>query len=256
MEIKHLSFAYDKKKILNNVNLKFKRGAVTTLMGANGCGKSTLLNLCSRNLKLHRGKILLNGKDIEKYKGKEFAREVGMVYQQNRVLGDITVKTLVSYGRTPYLKPLQKYSQEDIKCIEEAIKMTGLDGLEDRELAKLSGGQRQRVFIAMALAGKSKILLLDEPTTYLDIRYQLDILSLVRKINKDLGITIVMVLHDIMQAINYSDEVIGLSNGSVAFQGKPEEVLNDRVLSDLYGTELIVDTVRDTTVVLAKESIR
>ncbi len=253
MEIKHLSFAYDKKKILNNVNITFKRGAVTTLMGANGCGKSTLLNLCSRNLKMHRGKILLNGRDIDSYKNKEFAREVGMVYQQNRILGDITVKKLISYGRTPYLKPLQKYSSEDIKYIEEAIEMTGLSGLEDREVAKLSGGQRQRVFIAMALAGKSKILLLDEPTTYLDIRYQIDILRLVRKINRELGITIVMVLHDIMQAINYSDEVIGLSNGEVAFCGKPSEVLDDKTVSDLYGTELIVDTFRNTTIVLPKQ---
>ncbi len=256
MEIKHLSFAYDKKKILNNVNLEFKRGAVTTLMGANGCGKSTLLNICSRNLLLHRGKILLNGKDIQDYKNKEFAREVGIVYQQNRVLGDITVEKFISYGRTPYLKPLQKYSEEDIACIKEAIEMTGLEGLEDREVAKLSGGQRQRVFIAMVLAQKSKILLLDEPTTYLDIKYQMDILSLVRKINRELGITIIMVLHDIMQAINYSDEVVGLSGGKVAFQGKPEEVLSDEVVSKLYDTDLIIDSFRGTTVVLPRENVK
>ncbi len=255
MEIRNLSFAYEKERILKNVNVKFKQGRITTLMGANGSGKSTLLNLCSRNLTDYRGKIILNGKSIEEYKNKEYAREVGIVYQQNRILGDITVKQLVSYGRTPYLKPLQKYSEEDLKEIDFALEMTALKGLEEHEVAKLSGGQKQRVFLAMALAQKSKILLLDEPTTYLDIKYQMDILALVKKINKELGITIIMVLHDIMQAINYSHEVVGLSSGKIVFQGKPEEVLTDRVVSDLYGTELIIDTFRNTTVVLPKSVV-
>ncbi len=255
MEIKHLSFAYDQTKILNNINLKFKRGAVTTLMGANGCGKSTLLNLMSRNLHSKTGKIYLKNKNIEDYKNKEFARELGMVHQQNRILGDITVKRLISYGRTPYLKPLQKYSEEDLERIDFALEMTNLKGLEEKEVAKLSGGQKQRVFIAMALAQNSNILLLDEPTTYLDIKYQLDILSLVRKINKDLGITIIMVLHDIMQAINYSDEVIGLQNGKIAFQGKPEEVLNNEVISNLYDTKLIMEKFKDSVVVLPKNVV-
>ncbi len=256
MEIKHLSFSYDKKKILDNLSLKFKEGAITTLMGANGCGKSTLLNLCSRNLPLSRGKILVDGKDINEYKNKEFAKKVGMVYQQNQIFGDITVRKLISFARTPYLRPLQKFSDEDIRCVDEAIRMTGLEGLEDREVAKMSGGQRQRVFIAMALAGRAKILLLDEPTTYLDIKYQMDILELVKKINKELGITIIMVLHDIMQAINYSDEVVGLSKGKLAFKGKAEEVLNDEVISKLYGTDLMIDTFKGTTVVLSKNNIK
>ncbi len=256
MEIKHLSFAYDDKQILNNINIKFKRNAVTTLMGANGCGKSTLLNLCAKILKPNRGRVFLKNKNIYDYKHKEFARELGMVHQQNRILGDITVKKLISYGRTPYLKPLQKYSEEDLKQIDFAIEMTGLKGFEDREVAKLSGGQRQRVFIAMALAQNSNILLLDEPTTYLDIKYQIDILSLVRRINRELGITIIMVLHDVMQAINYSDEVIGLHQGRVKFQGIPSEVLNSEVVSSLYDTELVIDKFKGTTVVLPKENVQ
>ncbi len=256
MEIRNLSFAYEKTKILNNINLKIKRGGVSTLMGANGCGKSTLLNLISRNLKPDSGRVLLHKKDIYDYKNKEFARELGMVHQHNRIMGDITVRRLVSYGRTPYLKPLQKYSEDDLKHIDFALEMTGLKELEEREVAKLSGGQRQRVFIAMALAQKSDILLLDEPTTYLDIKYQIDILSLVRRINKDLGITIVMVLHDIMQAINYSDEVIGMSKGQIVFQGKPEEVLSDKIISDLYDTKLIMDRFKNNVVVLPEEMIK
>lgn len=252
MEIKHLFFSYEKTPILSNINLKFKRGAVTTLMGANGCGKSTLLNLMSRNLEPDSGRIYLNRKSIEEYKNKEFARELGMVYQQNRILGDITVKKLVSYGRTPYLKPLQKYSEEDLECIDFALEMTNLKSIQEKEVAKLSGGQRQRVFIAMALAQNSKILLLDEPTTYLDVKYQMDILNLVRKINKDLGITIIMVLHDIMQAINYSDEVVGLQKGKIVFQGAPKEVLSSEIISELYDTQLMIEEFRDSVVVLPK----
>ncbi len=256
METRHLSFSYEKTPLLNNINVKFKRGKVTTLMGANGSGKSTLLNLLSRNLTPNSGRILLKGKDIEDYKSKEFARELGMVHQQNRILGDITVKRLVSYGRTPYLKPLQKYSEEDLKQIDFALEMTNLKDIEEKEVAKLSGGQKQRVFIAMALAQNSNVLLLDEPTTYLDIKYQMDILSLVRKINKELGITIVMVLHDIMQAINYSDEVIGLEKGKIVFQGKPGEVLNDQVISNLYDTNLIMDKFKNSVVVLPKHLVK
>ncbi len=253
MEIKHLSFAYEKEKVLKDVNVKFKIGAITTLMGANGCGKSTLLNLCAGNLKTRRGRILLNGKRIENYKRKTFAREVGIVYQQNQILGDITVDRLVSYGRTPYLKPLQKYSDEDHKQIEYALEMTNLLHLRNHEVRKLSGGQKQRVFLAMALAQNSKILLLDEPTTYLDIKYQLEILSLVKRINSEMGVTIIMVLHDIMQAINYSDEVVGLADGRIVFQGKPRAVLNDEVISQLYDTQLIIENFNNKTIVLPKD---
>lgn len=254
METKHLSFSYDKKPVLKDINLKFKRGAVTTLMGANGCGKSTLLNLLSRNLTPSAGRIYLKGKNIEDYKNKEFARELGMVHQQNRILGDITVKKLVSFGRTPYLKPLQKYSEEDLERIDFALEMTNLKGIQDNEVAKLSGGQRQRVFIAMALSQNSNILLLDEPTTYLDVKYQMDILNLVRKINAELGITVIMVLHEIMQAINYSDELIGLQNGRIAFQGEPKKVINDEVISELYDTELSIEYFKNSVVVLPKQA--
>ncbi len=253
MEIKHLSFSYDKNKILDDINIKFKRGAVTTLMGANGCGKSTLLNICTNHLKPEKGRIFINKKNIEDYKKKEFAREVSMVHQQNRILGDITVNRLVSYGRTPYLKPLQKYSDEDKEYIEYALEMTGLQDLRNKEVRKLSGGQKQRVFLAMALAQKSNILFLDEPTTYLDIKYQMDILNLIKTINSKLNITIIMVLHDIMQAINYSDEVIGLKNKKIVFQGNPKEVLNNDIISNLYDTKLIIEHFKNKTIVLPKE---
>ncbi len=250
MQIKHLSFSYGNYRVLKNINLEFKSGKVTTLMGANGCGKSTLLNILARNFDYKRGRIFLNGKNIKDYKAREYAKEVAIVYQQNRMLSDITVEKLVSYGRTPHLKPLKKHSDEDISKVNWALDVTELNDIKVSEVRNLSGGQRQRVFIAMALAQDSKILLLDEPTTYLDMKYQIDILNLVRKINADFGITIIMVLHDVMQAINYSDEVIGIKNGRVFFSGKPRDTLNSEVVSTLYGTDLIVDEYKGTKIVL------
>lgn len=254
MEIKNLSYAYTKGHlILNKLNLKVTPGAITTLMGANGSGKSTLLKILSRQMKPSRGRVLLHGKDIFSYPPKDYARELGIVHQQNRIIGDLKVKDYVSYGRNPYLKPLQKYSAEDMEEIERAMEMTGITELGQREIRTLSGGQKQRVFIAMALAQCSDILLLDEPTTYLDIKYQLEILRLVKKINEERNTTIVMVLHDIMQAINYSHEVIGMYHGKIVYQGDPKEVLNSRVISKLYGTELELIEVDDTSIVKPKE---
>ena len=254
MEIKNLSYAYTKGHlILNKLNLKVTPGAITTLMGANGSGKSTLLKIMSRQMKPSRGRVLLHGKDILSYPPKDYARELGIVHQQNRIIGDLKVQDYVSYGRNPYLKPLQKYSAEDMEEIERAMEMTGITELGQREIRTLSGGQKQRVFIAMALAQCSDILLLDEPTTYLDIKYQLEILRLVKKINEERNTTIVMVLHDIMQAINYSDEVIGMYHGKIVYQGDPKEVLNSRVISKLYGTELELLQVDDTSIVKPKE---
>ena len=254
MEIKNLSYAYTKGHlILNKLNLKVTPGAITTLMGANGSGKSTLLKIMSRQMKPSRGRVLLHGKDIFSYPPKDYARELGIVHQQNRIIGDLKVKDYVSYGRNPYLKPLQKYSAEDMEEIERAMEMTGITELGQREIRTLSGGQKQRVFIAMALAQCSDILLLDEPTTYLDIKYQLEILRLVKKINKERNTTIVMVLHDIMQAINYSHEVIGMYHGKIVYQGDPKEVLNSRVISKLYGTELELLHVGGASIVKPKE---
>nr|WP_296155179.1 ABC transporter ATP-binding protein [uncultured Peptoniphilus sp.] len=254
MEIKNLSYAYTKGHlILNKLNLKVTPGAITTLMGANGSGKSTLLKILSRQMKPSRGRCLLHGKDIFSYPPKDYARELGIVHQQNRIIGDLKVKDYVSYGRNPYVKPLQKYSAEDMEEIDRAMEMTGITELAQREIRTLSGGQKQRVFIAMAVAQCSDILLLDEPTTYLDIKYQLEILRLVKKINEERNTTIVMVLHDIMQAINYSDEVIGMYRGKIVYQGDPKEVLNSRVISKLYGTELELLYVGDASIVKPKE---
>lgn len=223
MEVKHLTFSYGENKILNDISLGFKENAITTLLGANGSGKTTLFNLCTKNLNPDRGMIMIGRTNIFDINQKKFAEQVAIVHQQNRIMGDINVRQLVSYGRTPYMKLMRGYSAEDNDAIDWAIEVTGLGDISDKPIGALSGGQRQRVWIAMSLAQKSNFLFLDEPTTYLDIKYQIEILELVRHLNRNLGITIVMVLHDINQALKYSDEVIGLKDGKIVFAETPDD---------------------------------
>lgn len=172
-------------------------------MGANGCGKSTLFSLMTKNLDPAKGKVLLGGKNIARLRLNEFARKVAIVHQYNTAADDITVERLVSFGRTPHLGMMGIRGEEDERYVNWAMEVTNVSQFRERELSRLSGGQRQRVWIAMALAQGTEILFLDEPTTYLDIRYQIEILELVRKLNREFGMTIVMVLHDINQSIYF-----------------------------------------------------
>lgn len=243
MEVKNLSFSYGKNKILRDVSFAIEEGEITTIMGANGCGKSTLFSLMTKNLYPRKGNIFLGGKNIQNLGLKDFAKKVSIVHQYNTSSDDITVERLVSYGRTPHMKMMQGKSEEDDRLVEWAMEVTNITKYRDREVGKLSGGQRQRVWIAMALAQNTKILFLDEPTTYLDIRYQVEILELVKKLNREFGITIIMVLHDINQAIYFSDKVIGLKGGLVEILGKPNDVITTESIETLYGIRLDVTKI-------------
>ena len=243
MEVRDLHFSYGKNKVLKGVSLKIEEGKITTIMGANGCGKSTLFSLMTKNLYPRKGNIFLKGKNIQNLNLKEFARKVAIVQQYNSASDDITVENLVAFGRTPHKKMMQGDSAEDERMIQWALEVTNLTEYRDREVSRLSGGQRQRVWIAMALCQGTKTLFLDEPTTYLDIRYQIEILQLVKKLNQEFGITIIMVLHDINQAIAYSDNVIGMKDGKVLVEGDPEEVITEESIRELYGIELAVTRV-------------
>ena len=250
MEVRNLSFAYGKNRVLKDISFRIKEGDITTIMGANGCGKTTLFSLMTRNLYPRRGDIFLKGKNIQNLGLKEFARRVSIVHQYNTSSDDITVERLVSFGRTPHMKMMRGRSEEDERLIRWAMEVTNILKYRDREVSRLSGGQRQRVWIAMALAQNTKILFLDEPTTYLDIRYQIEILKLVKKLNQEYGITIIMVLHDMNQAIHFSDRIIGLKEGEVAVQGAPDEVITEECIRDLYGISLGVTTIEGKKFVL------
>ena len=250
MEVKNLSFSYGKNKILKDASFQIQDGQITTIMGANGSGKSTLFSLMTKNLYPRKGKIFLRGKNIQNLVLKDFARKVSIVHQYNTSSDDITVERMVSFGRTPHMKMMQGRSDEDERLIQWAMEVTNIEKYRNREASRLSGGQRQRVWIAMALAQNTKILFLDEPTTYLDIRYQIEILELVKKLNQEFGITIIMVLHDINQAIYFSDKVIGLKDGLVAVQGNPQDVISRESIKQLYGIELDVTQVEGKTFVL------
>ena len=243
-EIENLSFAYDKHEVLNNLNLSFHEGIVTTMIGPNGCGKSTLLQLMTKNLKPAGGKILLQGEDIAQIRQKKFAQSVAVVHQYNTAPPDLTVEKLVSYGRIPYHKmgvPFDK--AKDMERIEWALEITNTTKHKDKTVSQLSGGQKQRVWIAMALAQDAKVLLLDEPTTYLDIRYQLQILRLIRRLNEEYGFTIIMVLHDVNQSLYYSDEIVALKSGKCIAQGSPQQILTGELIQKVYDVTLKVSDV-------------
>lgn len=250
MEARGVSFAYGKNEILKNVSLKIEEGKVTTIMGANGCGKSTLFYLMTKNLSVDGGRIFLRGRNVLNLSLKDFAKNVSIVQQSNTASDDVRVEQLVAFGRTPFRKALHNKTEEDEKIIEWAMEVTDTADYRDREIGRLSGGQRQRVWIAMALAQNTKILFLDEPTTYLDIKYHMEIMELVRKLNEEYGITIVMVLHDINQAIRYSDKIIGLKEGAVAVEGSPDEVITSESLKELYGVSLEVVEIKGQKFVL------
>lgn len=250
MEVRDVHFAYGKNKILKGASLTVEKSKITTIMGANGCGKSTLFSLMTKNLSPGKGKIFLKGKNILNLRLNEFARRVAIVHQYNTASDDITVERLVSFGRTPHLGVMGAKGEDDEKFIEWAMEVTNVAQFRERELSRLSGGQRQRAWIAMALAQGTETLFLDEPTTYLDIRYQIEILELVKKLNREYGKTIIMVLHDINQAIYFSDKIIGLCEGKVLVQGDPNEVITEESIKALYGIDLEVTEVNGRKFVL------
>lgn len=243
-QIRGLSFAYGKHTVLKRLDLDLHAGRITTLIGANGCGKSTLFHLMTKNLRPDAGRILLRDQDISACRLRDFARQVAIVHQYNTAPADLSVEKLVAYGRTPYqTMGLSPDPEADAEKIRWALEITHTDKYRDKPVAELSGGQKQRVWIAMALAQGTQVLFLDEPTTYLDIRYQLQILHLIRQLNREYGMTIVMVLHDINQSLHYSDEIVAMSDGQVCAHGLPEEIVTPQLIRRVYDVDLAIRPV-------------
>ena len=243
MTVEGLHFSYGKNEVLKGIDLEIEENKITNFLGGNGCGKSTLFSLMTKSLMVSIGEIRLRNRNIKEYSLKKFAQNVAIVHQYNKTSLDITVEQLVAFGRTPYRKGMVFKTKEDEELVDRAMEVTDIKDLRYREIGRLSGGQRQRVWIAMSIAQDTKILFLDEPTTYLDIRYQIDILELVRKLNREYGITVVMVLHDMNQAIAYSDNIIAMKQGKVLATGDPKKIIDSELIENIYGVKLPVVNV-------------
>ncbi|HDK7175478.1 ABC transporter ATP-binding protein [Clostridium sporogenes] len=233
----NLAIAYEDKLIVDGLNMNIPKGKITTIIGPNGCGKSTVLKTVGRILKPKEGLVYLNGDDIRNLSTKEVAQKMAILPQSPQAQGGLTVGELVSYGRFPHKKGFGKLSPEDKKVIEWALDITKLTELEVTMVDNLSGGQRQRVWIAMALAQQTDLILLDEPTTYLDMAYQLEVLELLYNLNREESCTIVMVLHDLNLAARFADYMIAIRSGSIISHGTPEEIMTKKVLKDTFNID-------------------
>jgi len=232
-----LELAYEERTIVKGLNLEIPSGKITALVGRNGSGKSTILQSLARLLRPKSGVVYLDGKSIHTQPTREVAKSLAILPQGPEAPEGLTVETLVSHGRFPYQKLLSGKSEEDQRMIKWALEVTGTSELADRPVTALSGGQRQRVWIAMALAQDTELLLLDEPTTYLDMAHQLEVLELLKKLNLEANRTIVMVVHDLNHAARYADHLVAIYKGEIVSQGPPQIVLTSDMIEKVFGVK-------------------
>lgn len=235
LEARGLAVGYDKHPVLRDLDLRIERGSVTTFLGANGCGKSTLLKAFGRVLKPQAGEVHLDGVPIRREPNRAVARKLAILPQSPVAPAGTSVLDLVMRGRNPHQSWGKPWTAEDAQIAEQAIAATGLAEVAHRDVASLSGGQRQRAWIALVVAQQADTLLLDEPTTYLDLAHQVEVLRLVRRLNREQGSTVVMVLHDLSLAARYSDRLVVLHDGAVAADGAPADVLTAELLARAFG---------------------
>ena len=247
-----IQVGYDDRVVIDDLTVRIPDGKVTAVVGANACGKSTLLRALARLLKPSSGSVLLDGQCIHSLRTKEVARRLGLLPQSPIAPDGITVADLVARGRAPHQKLLQQWSAADEAAVEQALRSTNTLDLAHRAVDELSGGQRQRVWIALALAQRTPLLLLDEPTTFLDIAHQVEVLDLVADLNERDGSTVVMVLHDLNQACRYAHHVIAMQGGAVVANGAPSDVVTEALVQQVFGLECVVvpDPVAGTPLVL------
>lgn len=241
IDVKSLQVQFVQKHVLEDISWQIPKGRITALVGPNGCGKSTLLKCTIGNLKPQSGTITISGRPLDSYSANELAHTVAFLPQSPEVPGDMTVEELVYCGRYPHQKWWKNSAKEDRIAVEAALSATKTLHLKDQLVQSLSGGERQRVWIAMALAQESDILLLDEPTTYLDINHQLEIMELLQRLNREQQLTIVMVLHELNQAATYCHEVGVLFEGHLKAIGTPKEVFTEELLRDVFAVNVGIE---------------
>ena len=236
----NLDLAYDQRQIVSDLDVSIPDGKFSIIVGPNACGKSTLLRALARLLPPAKGTVLLDGNNIEKMKTKKIAQRLGLLPQSSIAPDGITVAELVSRGRHPHQSFLRQWTDADEAAVLSALRATNTEELSSRLVDELSGGQRQRAWVAMVLAQETSLLLLDEPTTFLDVAYQIELLDLFSQLNHEYGHTLVAVLHDLNQACRYADEIIAMKDGSIVAQGPPETIITSELVHEVFGIECTV----------------
>ena len=253
----NLNISYGNLDIVKDLNLDIPKCKITTIIGSNGCGKSTILKTIARIIQPKSGDIFVNNINIKDQSPKELAKAVAVLPQSPQAPSGLTVEELIAYGRFPHQKGFGKMRKEDNDIVTWALQSTGIEEFRDRPIEALSGGQRQRAWIAMALAQQTDILILDEPTTYLDLAHQLEILKLLEELNRKQGTTIVMVIHELNNAARFADHMIGVKKGKVICQGSAEEVMTKENLKELFNidAEIVQDPRNNKPVCLTYDMI-
>ncbi|WP_219415423.1 ABC transporter ATP-binding protein [Pseudonocardia nigra] len=252
LRAEEVRLGYGERTVVDGLDLDVVAGTITAVIGPNGCGKSTLLRALGRLLKPSGGQVLLDGKRIDRIPTREVAKVLGLLPQAPTAPEGLTVGDLVARGRHPHQAWYRQWSADDEDAVAQALEWTGISDLAERPVDELSGGQRQRAWISMALAQGTDLLLLDEPTTFLDLAHQVDVLELVRRLHSEAGRTVVMVLHDLNLAARYADRLVAMREGSIVAAGEPAEVITEPLLAEVFGlaARVIPDPVAGTPLVV------
>lgn len=243
VEVKNVVKKYGSKNVVDHVSVKIQKGKITSFIGPNGAGKSTLISMISRLISRDEGEVYIDGEEVSKSKSNELAKKISILKQSNHVNLRLTIRELVSFGRFPYSQG--RLTKEDHAFIDEAIRYMDLEDMQDKYLDQLSGGQKQRAYIAMVIAQNTEYILLDEPLNNLDMKHSVQIMKTLRRLVKELGKTIVIVIHDINFASFYSDYIVALKDGKVVKEGETAEIIQSSVLKDIYDMEIGIENVNN-----------
>lgn len=249
LQVNNLKFGYRKDLVIKDVSFNVKKGDFISIIGPNGSGKSTLLKTLNNLYKPDKGKIILEGKEIKTFKKRDLAKKIALVPQDTNIDYDFTVEDIVMMGRHPYKGRFEKENNEDYKIVKEALEMTNTFKLRERPITEISGGERQRVIIAKALAQNPSIILLDEPTSNLDINHQIEILNLLKQLNEERKTTVILVIHDINLAARYSKDIILLNDGKILGKGTPEEVITPKNIEESYNMKVVIEKNKYTNTI-------